>query len=239
MKGMIESVIPDAMRHAESDPQREICGLVVVFKGRVRYERCRNLAEAPTEQFVIDPEDYARVDDMGEILAVVHSHPNANPAPSQADRVGIEETGLPWAIVNPAIGRHTLTFPSGYRAPLVGREWCHGVLDCYAIIRDYYRDEKKLIIPNFHRPDLWWKNGGNLYLDNFEKAGFVEVDRSDMRPGDGLLMAHQASVPNHGAIYLGGMTILHHVYGRLSSRDVFGGYWQRCLRHVMRHISCL
>ena len=45
-------------------------------------------------------------------------------------------------------------------------------------------------------------------------------------------------VPNHAAIYLDDMIILHHVQGRLSSRDVYGGYYQKvtelCLRHESR-----
>ena len=35
----------------------------------------------------------------------------------------------------------------------------------------------------------------------------------------------EADVPNHAGIYLGDNVILHHVQGRLSSRDVYGGYF--------------
>ena len=31
--------------------------------------------------------------------------------------------------------------------------------------------------------------------------------------------------------------ILHHLYGRLSSRDVFGGYFQHVTTHCLRHAS--
>ena len=29
--------------------------------------------------------------------------------------------------------------------------------------------------------------------------------------------------------------ILHHCHGRLSSRDVYGGYWRKVTTHVLRH----
>ncbi|WP_043946890.1 NlpC/P60 family protein, partial [Ralstonia solanacearum] len=41
--------------------------------------------------------------------------------------------------------------------------------------------------------------------------------------GDVILMQVRAPVPNHAAVYLGGVQMLHHLHGRLSSRDVYGG----------------
>ena len=35
------------------------------------------------------------------------------------------------------------------------------------------------------------------------------------------------------AVYLGDGMILHHLYGRLSSRDVWGGYYQHVTTHVL------
>jgi cell wall-associated NlpC family hydrolase len=42
-------------------------------------------------------------------------------------------------------------------------------------------------------------------------------------------------VPNHASVYLGDGLILHHLQGRLSSRDVYGGYWQKVSTHALRH----
>jgi len=131
----------DAERHAQAEAPREACGLVVVVKGRSIYWPCRNTALG-ADQFSIDPGDYACAEDTGEIVAVVHSHPDATPDPSEADLVGCEASGLEWHIVGlPALVWRSIR-PSGYRAPLVGRQFVHGVLDCYAIIRDWYRQER-------------------------------------------------------------------------------------------------
>mgnify|MGYP003704446663 CR=1 FL=1 len=80
--------------------------------------------------------------------------------------------------------------------------------------------------------------GQNLYLDNFGSAGFEalgSVQSEDMEVGDVLLMQVASPVPNHAAIYLGDGLILHHLQGRLSSRDVYGGYWQKITTHTLRH----
>ena len=222
------------IEHARAEFPRECCGLVVVAKGRERYWPCRNLAVG-SDQFVMDPHDYAAACEAGEVMSVVHSHPNLSPEPSQADRVSCEASGLPWHIVSVPTERWSYMEPAGYVAPLVGREWSHGVLDCYSLIRDWYAQERGIDLPDFTRFDEWWKRGENLYLDNFESAGFHATDAMDMNPGDVLLMQVASPVPNHAAIYLGDGLILHHLQGRLSSRDVYGGYWQKITTHTLRH----
>jgi cell wall-associated NlpC family hydrolase len=61
----------------------------------------------------------------------------------------------------------------------------------------------------------------------------------DMQPGDAILMSIETSGLNHVAIYLGDQMILHHLRGRLSSRDIYGGYWINATGKVLRHASRL
>jgi proteasome lid subunit RPN8/RPN11 len=222
-----------ALEHAREAYPREACGLLVIRKGREAYLRCRNIAVG-TDQFVMHPQDYFAADAQGQIVAVVHSHPGMAPTPSQADRVACEASGLPWYIVGVPSEAWAHIVPSGYVAPLVGREWSHGVLDCYALVRDWFLEERGVALPNYPRFDEWWKRGENLYLDNFSTAGFAVVDASDLQQGDCLLMQVASAVPNHAAVYLGDGLILHHLQGRLSSRDVYGGYWQKITTHILR-----
>lgn len=222
----------DALQHALRDAPREACGLVVVRKGREVYRACRNLA-VQTDQFVLCPDDYAAAEAEGEVVGVVHSHPNASPLPSQADQVSCEATGLEWHIVNVPTGAWHSFKPTGYVAPLVGRVFSHGVLDCYAIIRDWYKQERGIVLMDFERHDGWWGKGQNLYLDNFGKAGFQRCDT--VHDGAVLLMQIGSPVPNHAAVYLGDNMILHHLQGRLSSRDIWGGYWQKHTTHILRY----
>lgn len=223
-----------AEQHAVTEAPREACGLVVIIKGRERYWPCRNLAVG-TDQFVLDPVDYAAADKAGDIMTVVHSHPSTPAEPSQADRVSCEASGLPWLVYGVQAGRWAYLEPSGYQAPLVGRQWSHGVLDCYSLIRDWFRIERGLKLPDFDRRDEWWLAGGNLYLENFRAAGFAEIDPADIQPGDGILMRVMSPVPNHGAVYLGDNRILHHVQGRLSCRDNYTEFWRQRTTQVVRH----
>lgn len=233
----LSKTVMQAIRaHAEREFPRESCGLVVVVKGRMRYLPCANIADK-NEHFVIAADDLINAEETGTVAMVVHSHPNIAPQPSQADLVGIEKTGVPWLIINIPTGAHTITAPTGYRAPLVGREFSHGVLDCLTLIQDYYRETLGITLPDYQRDDCWWEKGQNLYLDLYQDCGFelVEIPRQH----DVLLMQVMSGVPNHGAIFLGDGCILHHQMGRLSSRDVYGGWHRKITTHVLRHRSLL
>jgi proteasome lid subunit RPN8/RPN11 len=229
-------VIATALDHAREEFPRESCGLIVRAAGELTYRSCRNLAKGQAH-FHLAPEDFARAEAEGEVVAVVHSHPNASPEPSEADRVMCERWGLPWLIVNVPVGHWQVLVPSGYRAPLVGRPFSHGVLDCFSLIRDYYAEVVGLELPDFERPGDWWLKGGNLYLEGYERAGFVDVTGQALREHDVLLMQLRAPVPNHAGVYLGADVVLHHLQNSLSKRETYSGFWARVTRKVVRHRS--
>jgi proteasome lid subunit RPN8/RPN11 len=229
-----DSVKVKFAEQAKAELPKEACGLVVVKNGRQVYIPCNNLARG-TDNFILDPNDYEKADITGEIIAVIHSHPNMSAKPSQADLVACEASGLPWFIMGYPSEQWEYIEPSGYIAPLVGRSWSHGVLDCYSIIRDWYLQERNIELLNFERSDEWWKIGENLYLDNFEKAGFRKIAIEDLQEGDVILMCINSTVPNHGALYLGNSQIIHHIQNRLSTRDIYGGYWLKNTYGYLRY----
>lgn len=240
----------DAIRaHAAEDYPREACGLVAIVKGRERYIPCRNVAITPSEHFILSSEDYANADELGELVTVVHSHPDVPARPSEADRVACEASGLPWVIVAVARGDDGAVAgemieirPEGYQAPLVGRPFAHGVLDCYSVIRDWFARERGIELPDFERQDGWWYDGCTaLYLEHFREAGF-EPAAPPLQAGDVIMMKIESrdgrrvnDTPNHAAVYLGDGLMLHHLYGRLSSRDVYGGMWAEKTMLVVRY----
>lgn len=222
----------DALIHAHEAYPRESCGLVVAGE----YIACTNEARG-TEHFQLSARDYAAAEERGTVEAVVHSHPDASANPSPADRVACEQTGLPWHIVGIPSEVWKYCEPEGYTAPLVGRPFYHGVLDCYSLIRDWYARERGIALPDFAREDEWWLHGGDLYQEHFVEAGFEASCAASARPGDVLLMQIAAPVPNHAAIWLAGDVILHHLYGRLSCHDVYGGYWRKHTTHWLTYVG--
>jgi proteasome lid subunit RPN8/RPN11 len=234
---LTDTLKADILAHAQDEDPRECCGLIHVVKGRRRYYPCRNIAATPDEHFILDPADYAAAEDLGEVVAVVHSHPVTQPIPSAADQIGCNNSGLPWVIVNPKTETWGGCEPAAFELPYVGREFVFGVVDCYSLVRDWYSREWGLTLADFDRRDRFWERGENLYLDSYRSQGFRQVPFEELQYGDAILMQLSASLPNHAAIYLGDQQILHHVQGRLSSRDVYGGYYVKSTALVLRHES--
>lgn len=237
-------------RHAAEDYPREACGLVIEREGRLDYQRCRNTACEPGEEFRIDPHDYAAVEDLGEVVAVVHSHPDASSRPSPRDLAMCEATGLPWHILSWPEGDLRTVLPKG-DTPLLGRPFVHGLWDCWQVCADWYQREWGLTFPAYAREDGWWEDaqGPSLYEQAYATAGFIRVDAPQR--GDMIVMTiGRTAHPNHAGIYLGsdprlpgetwsptgaGPFLLHHLYGRPSEVIVFGGPWLDRTRLVLRH----
>lgn len=236
--------------HAAADYPNEACGLVVRHGKSRKYIRCKNLASDRSEQFRISPEEYAAAEDVGEVLGVFHSHPDATSRPSPADLAMCAATDLPWWILSWPEGDFREVLPNGPE-PLLGRPFVHGAWDCWQVCADWYKREWRLEFEAFQRTDGWWESAENqsLYEANYEAAGFVRVDRPQR--GDLIVMqVGRTAHPNHAGIYLEadptlpgedsgafgpGPFLLHHLYGRPSEIIVFGGPWLDRARLVLRH----
>lgn len=232
----VEAVQAEALRHAKREFPKESCGLVVIQHGRARYWPCTNTASSPLDYCRISPEDQAAASRAGTIVRMIHSHPVGSANPSQADYVGCEGSRLPWSIVGSVSGIWRHLEPTGYTAPLVGREYAWGVLDCWTLIRDWFREVKGVELPSFESGEHgWWAKGESRYVEHYTEAGFRDIQEHELSHGDCILMAVKSSVPCHAAVYLGNQVILHHPCHKLSCREVWGGYYRSCATHFLRY----
>lgn len=230
---MKEKTAAAIMAHARAEYPRECCG-VVAQKSRVeRYFPCRNLADNPTEQFHLAPEDYVAAAEWGTITLIVHSHPDATTQPSELDKAQCDAMALPWAIASWPEGDLRTILPRG-ELPLVGRQFVLGHTDCWGLVMSYYRQEHGITLQDYRVDYPWWERGENRYLDNWHACGFREFD-GPPKPGDMAIMQVSAPVANHAGILLADGLLLHHMYGMLSQRVPYGGYWKERTVKVLRH----
>ena len=219
----------EALNHAKIEDPKECVGLLLNIRGKEKYFPCRNLSMTAHQCFIIDPEDYVRADNIGEIKAIVHSHPVTPPFPSEADKLGCEQSKLPWHIVNPKTEQWGYYEPCGYKPPLKGRPWVWGVTDCWSLVRDFYKEEKNIELLDYERPVTPQEfNDVPLFERYAERTGFKELDPNEtLKNGDILLMSIMYNTLTHVAIFLDG-DVLHHLTDRLSCKEPYSAWLQKC-----------
>ena len=228
----------EALLHAKKEDPNESVGVLLNIKGKEKYFPCRNLSMNSNQCFILDPEDYVKADNLGEIIGIVHSHPTTPPEPSEADRVSCEDSNLKWYIVNPKTETWGYCEPCGFKPPLRGRQWVWGLQDCYSLVRDWYKEEKNIELRDWDRPTT-----PEEFLINpmFEKCawrtGFREL-RSDEKliNGDLLFMSIGSPGLNHVAIFLDG-DVLHHLADRLSCKEPYSEWLLKCTGKRLRYAS--
>jgi len=234
-----DNILEEIYKHAEKSSPEESCGILVKVQGETQFIPCTNVSDNPEHTFAIGPSDYAKAEDLGTIEVIVHSHVLGSSKPSAADKASCNLSKVPWLIVSVPNRSETFILPEVVELPYEGRPFFHGVLDCYTIIKDYYKRELNIELLNYYRVDKWWDKGENKYLDLAEGAGFGIITSEKPKIHDIIVMQVGASVPNHGAIYLGNNIILHHVANRESCKAVYGGFWEKNTWGLLRHQSLM
>ncbi len=221
------------LRHAEAEA---IEHAIEVFPhesvGFVRggsYNRLTNAAKKPEEEFVLVPEEEAKAF-AGGLEAIIHSHPNGLNTPTTTDMIYQQRSAVPWCIIVLRKSRDVTkkqVFSESFWfgdslpiAPYIGRQFKHGVFDCYTLYRDWWRKERGVVLPNPPRDDGWWFTGQSMFDDYFKEWCFVPVVEKSVQPGDAVLMSigqrFDRPKVNHMGIYIGNGKMLHHCANRLS-----------------------
>ena len=234
----------EALVHAKDQDPKESCGLLLNIRGKEKYFPCRNLSMTSHLCFIIDPEDYVRGSNLGDITGIVHSHPVTPPQASQADKISCEQSNLPWHIVNPKTEQWGYYKPCGYKAPLIGRPWVWNVTDCLSLVTDWYLEEKGIELTKATRPlthEEFEENPESEVDGDFNnyliKVGFrlLEPDEK-LENGDVLAMGILNKGLNHVGIFIDG-DILHHLTDRLSCREPYNPWLLKCTGGRYRYVA--
>lgn len=219
----------EILNYAELEMPHEMCGFIVFNYDGLVFLPVTNRAAAPDETFEISPDDWLLAEQAGEIVAVVHSHPDGELFLSGADRQMQVHSGLPWLLATQ--GRLKL-----FRccAHLRGRVFEYGKSDCGTLVRDAFM-LAGIDLPDHARTEIDADAAAGYWIGHLQACGFRRLaDTAEIRPGDVVLTALGGQA-NHAAFYLGNGEILHHAYGRLSCREPYNGYWRDCTHSVWRY----
>jgi proteasome lid subunit RPN8/RPN11 len=218
----------------------EACGVFVKAGKREKAIACRNISSSPKTQFLMDMGDFQAAADQGEVIGVWHTHVDVAPTPSDADVTGCENTEMPWHILSIYKDGESFRFsepvvvtPGGHEMPYLERQYVFGVQDCWSLARDFYRREFSIELGDYPRIEEFWKKGHDFFGNNWSAEGFARLVDREPQYGDLFLIQTEGEFPNHIAVYIGDEMIMHHATGRLSRREIFGGYWKK---HAVVHL---
>ena len=108
----------DAIEHAKQCDPNESCGIVAFKNNKEKYYPCKNISnEFQAESFVIDPLDYADVEDeVDEVVGIVHSHPQDILEFSEGDKYSCKAIDLTFYLVSPKSDKIKVMHPSELNA---------------------------------------------------------------------------------------------------------------------------
>lgn len=209
-----------------ADSKTEICGFVVQSKRIQTYYPCTNVSALPKESFEISSDDWIAAEKQGEVIAIVHSHPNNEPYLSGADRVAQHQSKLPWVLV---IEGEIKTFR--YAPLLRGRVFEYGTQDCFTLIRDAFM-LAGIEFRDHQRIDINYDAEIHSFENNLPDGGFSKVQ--DLQVGDVILTAY-SNIPAHVLLYIGHGEVIHHKVDRLSGKEVYTEALRRRTDSIWRH----
>ena len=102
------------------------------------------------------------------------------------------------------------------------------VADCYSLVRDFYRLDLGVVLPDFPRDRAWWLEGPSMFTEErLRKTGFRRVGVDELKAGDSVTFTINSKIINHCGVYIGEGLLLHHLWNRLSRREPLGP-WRKC-----------
>lgn len=218
--------VQSQIKEQAAESKQEICGFILKSGRSQVYFPCANCASLPAESFSISADDWIAAEKIGEVLAIVHSHPANEPFLSGADRVAQHQSLLPWVL-----------FTEGklkvfrYAPLLRGRVFEYGKLDCFTLIRDAFmlagiefRDHK--------RTDVDYDAEIYSFENNLPDGGFYKVQ--DLQVGDVILTSY-GNLPAHVMLYIGHGEVIHHKLDRLSCKETYTEALRRRTDSIWRH----
>ncbi len=221
-------------KHFQEWYPKEACGVLVAIKGKKEWIPCDNVAEAE-DTFVIDSKQYIAASRKGDIVGIVHSHPDSSSEASETDIKYCNAMGIPYYIFSYPDMDLNVIKPERSEKSLYGRDYEFGVNDCFEAMRDYLATERIDIPSRAAFEDDWWHKNLDYFTDEIIKNYGYSPVKGNMKPNDVIIFKINASVGNHCGVYLGEDVFFHHAENRISCRENLYPFWKQHISGVYRH----
>lgn len=235
-----EQIKLDIKKHAHAQHPKECCGLIVRSNGKIVIFPSRNDALNTKNNFSINPFDYLRAAEFGEVFGCYHSHCGNIEVFSETDKLNSENHKITFVLYNVKSDNFLVYEPSGSYNRYVGREFKIGENDCFSLIRDYFKTEFKINIKDYHRAERWFDVSSHYFDTHYAEEGFVKVSEGyseDIKKNDICLIKHFEGIKHasHAMIYLGNDFVLHHRRGSVSTIEKYIDAYKRRTMLIVRH----
>jgi proteasome lid subunit RPN8/RPN11 len=214
---MTNKIYQEIVDQAESSDE-EIGGFIYFDGIKPEIDKCENIALDKKNFFEVSADDYIR-NLKKNLYAIYHSHVDSDSNFSEQDLEISEESCLPIFVYSKLDKKMNSYIPLSYDyGDFQGRKYIRGFNDCYGLIRDFYKKEKNVLLPDCIRDESFRGNNFTIVIEEMNKF-FQKID--DLKFGD-LLVFSQKGNEKHLAVYYGDGKILHHCIGRLSAIEEIG-----------------
>jgi len=234
--------------HCLENPAIESCGLIIETPNGIIAEPCKNISNFPKHHFLISSEEQREKEYKGKLLGFYHSHVDESDF-SYLDKSVSEKTNLECFLYQIPTGKLLSYKPNGWRAPYLGRPFVPGIFDCYQLVKDYYKTELNVELPDLDHPfrfaptqdaeelpKVGYSKKSTFLVDYFLSNGFQKVD--DIQLNDILLIkTDRIDAAAHCLIYYGNDKILHHPGDKLSRIEQYNYFYQKRVVAKLRHCS--
>ena len=221
--------------HAKECGPLECCGLILSSaEGSLEVYRCKN-NQTKKGRFSINPKDYLKASEQGDIVAAYHSHLEGLSF-SEFDMYNSNIHNIKYILFSMKENSFVTYDPNSELNEYVGREFEIGATDCFTLLKDFYKNELNISIRNYFRDEDWKKNLPDLFDKYFEKENFKEV--KNLKKHDTLLFkTSKDDFSSHCAVYLGNQLMLHQPRNMISRIDEYDERYKRITNKIIRHKS--
>lgn len=219
---MNTSIKKQTIELTQQSPNQEICGLFYTNFDTVNFYQCKNISINPHNTFEISNEDFIKVENMGDIKGIFHSHVNEDSEFSENDINLSNEIDLPIFCYSDLDKKYREYRPKDYKISLYPRQFIWGQNDCYSLIRDYYWNNFNILLDDFDRDEFFDKENPSVIIDNFQNQGFYEPENTiDIQEHDLIVYKSiKHAYPDHLEVFIGNSRVLSHLMNRLSSKEM-------------------